>query len=57
MWDERQIGRRHRIVAQLYGLDPGQFLVLAGGDRPLPSPAHIERHQQMEIRIGMAGER
>ena len=30
--------------------------MLTGRDEPVPSPAEIERHQQVEILVGVAGE-
>src|SRR3954464_8213341 len=48
MGDQRNVRRRHRIGAQSHRPDPRDPLAFAGPDLPLPAPAHIERHQQME---------
>src|SRR5262249_57684097 len=57
MWDERLVGRRHGIVAQAIGPDPGQPRMLARRDSSAPAPAQIERHQQVEVGIGVARKR
>src|SRR5258708_15065130 len=56
MGDERLVGRRHRVIAQSIAAHPCQVLAFQGRHRSLPTSAYIERHQQMEIRIGVAGE-
>src|SRR5690349_22645029 len=57
--DQRLVGRRHLVVAKLVRSDPGELLSLLGLNDALPAPANIERHQEMEVRIGVArkGER
>src|SRR6266566_2771714 len=57
--DQRYVGLRHLVVAQTVRPYPGQLLSLLRDDRPLPAPAHIERHQQVKVRIAVArkGER
>jgi hypothetical protein len=52
--DQRLVGRRHLVVAKLVRPDPGELLSLLGLNDALPAPANIERHQEMEIRIGVA---
>src|SRR5260370_33959605 len=56
MGDERLVGREHRVIAESIGAHPCQVLAFQGRHRSLPTSAYIERHQQMEIRIGVAGE-
>src|ERR1700729_3278878 len=56
MRDQRQIRRRHRIVAQLVHAYPGELLALARDRLAFPAPADIERHQEMKTLIGVAGE-
>src|SRR5260370_12086876 len=56
MGDERLVGRRHRVIAQSIAAHPCQVLAFQGRHRSLPTSAYIERHQQMEIRIRVAGE-
>src|SRR5882672_12855826 len=48
MRDQRDVGRRHRVVAQFAGADPGQLLALARDRGAFPAPADVERHQKME---------
>src|SRR5690348_7449658 len=48
MRKQRDIRRRHRVVAQLVGPDPGQVLSLARGDDAFPAPADVERHEKMK---------
>ena len=47
---------RHRVVAQGAGGHPLQLLALARTDEALPFAAHVKRHQQVEVVIGVAGE-
>src|SRR2546430_1118815 len=56
MRDQRDIRRRHWVVAQFARAHPRQLLALARDDRALPAPADVERHQQMEGLIGVARE-
>src|ERR1700730_13870527 len=53
---QRHVGGRHLIVPQTVWSDPGKFLSLPGGHDALPSPAYIERHEKMKVRISVAGE-
>src|SRR5690349_10639172 len=59
MRDQRNIRRRHRVVAELVGADPGEVLAFARRDLPFPAPADIERHQQMKrfVAVARKGER
>jgi hypothetical protein len=57
MRDQRLVGRRHRVAAQSVRPHPGDSLALQRRCGTLPTPADVERHQQMEIGIGVAGER
>src|SRR5271154_4769742 len=52
--DQRDIGLRHRIFAQPVRPRPGELLSLPGHYRSFPAPAHIERHQQVKLRIAVA---
>src|SRR6266702_6768527 len=54
MRDQRNVRRRHRVVAELVGADPGEGLAFARRDRTLPAPADVERHQEMESFVGVA---
>ena len=54
MRDQRDVRRRHRVVAQFIGADPGQLLYLARDDIAFPAAADVERHQEMESLIGVA---
>jgi SAM-dependent methyltransferase len=56
MRDQRDIRSRHRIVAQLVRPHPGEVLAFPRDREAFPAPADIERHQQVEVLIGMAGE-
>src|SRR5690348_11556248 len=56
MRDRRDIRRRHRVVAQFVGADPGEVLALARHNEAFPTPANVKRHQQMKCLIGMARE-
>src|SRR5690348_5031523 len=55
MRNQRNVRWRHRVVAQFVGTDPGQLLAFARDRKTLPAPADVERHQQMERVIGVAG--
>src|SRR5260370_41561056 len=56
---QRHVGGRHIVIAQTVGSDPGEFLSFLRDHGALPAPAHIERHEQMEVGVSMArkGER
>src|SRR4051812_797940 len=56
MGNQRHVGRRHRILLETVGPYPGEPLAFPGRHGALPAAAHIERHQQVEIRIAVAGE-
>src|SRR5215470_19191844 len=56
MRDQRQVGWRHRIVAQLVRTDPGEPLIFLRRDYSLPAPTDIERHQQVKISVSMTRE-
>src|SRR6266581_7281977 len=56
MCDQRLVRRRHLVLAEPVGPYPGQPLPFLSRDRPLPAPANEQRHQEMEIRIGVARE-
>ena len=53
---QRPVRRRHRIPRQLPNRRPFQCRVLARPRHALPLAAGKERHQQVEIGVGMAGE-
>ena len=55
MRDERLVGRWHGIVAELQRFHPLQLLPFKRSHHTLPPPAHIERHEQMKLLIGVAG--
>src|SRR5262249_39407820 len=55
--DQRLVGRRHRIFAHLARPRPGELLAFARRDDPVPAAADVERHDDVKLRIGMAGER
>src|SRR5215813_10844298 len=55
--DQRLVRRRHRIFAQLPRPDPSHALAFARRDDPVPAAADVERHDDVKLRIGMAGER
>jgi len=54
--NQRNVGRRHRIFAQFVGADPGELLSFARDHIAVPTAADVERHQQVEIVVSMAGE-
>src|SRR5262249_50605366 len=54
--DERQVGGRHRILLEPVRPHPGEPLALQRGRDPVPPPTYIERHQQVEVRVGVARE-
>lgn len=54
--DERRIGRRHRISAQILGENPFQLLVFPRNNKTLPAAANIKRHEKMELFIREARE-
>src|SRR5690348_10976157 len=56
MRDQRLIRRRHLVVPEPVRPDPGEPLPLVGGDDPLPAPADVERHQEMEVVVAVACE-
>src|SRR5262245_45076343 len=56
MRHQRDIRRRHRIGTQTLRPYPRDPLAFTWPDFPLPAPAHIEWHQQMERRISVTGE-
>src|SRR5262245_53224493 len=53
---ERRICRRHVVEVERVGLHPEKLLSLTRRDRALPAPAEIDRHEQVEIGIGVACE-
>ena len=54
--DQRQVRRRHLVVAQARGPHPGQITALHRARRAFPFAADIDQHQKVEVVIGMAGE-
>src|SRR5262249_15651380 len=56
MRDQRQVGGGHGVVAQLVRLDPLELLAFGRRAHPLPAPAHVERHQQVKVLVGVARE-
>src|SRR5580704_13086862 len=56
MRDQRHVRRRHWVFPQPVRFYPGELLSLGGGDLSFPAPADIERHQEMEVGIGVACE-
>ena len=56
MGHQRLVGGRHRVVPQAVWAHPRQLLAFQRRHRSLPTPADVERHQKMEIRIAVAGE-
>src|SRR5712691_12544371 len=54
--DQRLVRGRHRIVLQPRRTYPGDFLRFLRFHHPLPAPADIERHQEMEFLVGMTRE-
>src|SRR4030081_3628504 len=56
MRDQRHVGGRQRILLEPVGPDPGEPLAFPGRHGALPTPAHIERHQQVEFRIAVTRE-
>src|SRR5712671_7149047 len=55
MRDQGNVCRRHRVVAQLVGADPGELLPLPRDHLAVPAPADVERHQKMKIIVSVAG--
>src|SRR6516162_9802617 len=56
MRDQRDVGWRHGIAAQLVGADPGEGLAFASRYHAFPAPADVERHQQVERLVSVACE-
>ena len=56
MRDQRLVRRRHRVVPKLVRPHPGEPAWPFARHLSLPAPADIERHQQMEVGIGVARE-
>src|SRR3982074_1132538 len=54
MGSHGSVGGGHRILLEPVGPDPGEPLAFPGRHGALPTPAHIERHQQVEFRINVA---
>ena len=54
--DQRRVGRRHRVAAQVLGPHPFQRLAVERLHEALPSAADIERHQQVEVVVSVARE-
>src|ERR1700733_7980587 len=54
--DQRFLGRRPLVVTQPLRSHPRQVLALPGRCDSLPTPARIERHEKMKIRITVARE-
>src|SRR5205823_1873185 len=57
MRDQGLVGGRHGILPQLSRLHPREPLALARRDDPVPASAHVERHQDVKLRIHVARER
>src|ERR1700688_4488367 len=57
MRNQRNVSRRHRVVAQLVGADPGEVLALARDHLAVPATADVKRHQQMKRLVSMARKR
>src|SRR5437588_8273058 len=55
--DQRDVGRRHRIVLQPVRPHPGEVLALLRPHESAPSSADIEWHHKMEIRITVTRKR
>lgn len=53
---QRHVGGRHLVVPQTVWSDPSKFLSLPGGHDTLPTPAHIQWHEKMKVRISVACE-
>src|SRR5436309_9223116 len=53
---QRYVRRRHRVLTQPVRPHPGKSLAFFRGHRSVPSPAHIKRHDEVKIRIGVARE-
>jgi len=54
MRDQRFVGRRHRIVAQLGRPRPFELLSFPRLDEPFQRRQNVERHEQVEVGVGMA---
>ena len=54
MSNQRYVCRRHFVLSQLVRLYPGEFLTLGGDDCTFPTPADIQRHQKMKVRVAVA---
>ena len=54
--DQRQVGGRHRVIAQAGRACPVEALTLSRGGNPAPLAAGEQRHEQVEVVIGVAGE-
>ena len=55
--DQRHVGGRHRVVLELGRPHPGQLLALRSASTwPSQRRQTIERHQQMELLVGVRGE-
>jgi len=56
MRDQRNIRRRHRVVAQFVGADPGEFLALARDSPRRPSAGRCKAGiSRWEIIVGVTG--
>ena len=55
-WDQRQVCRGHWVVAQVFRADPRKALTFLAARDSLPFSAGKQRHEQVKIRVGVAGE-
>src|SRR5271166_5871824 len=56
MGDQRRVRRRHRVASQVLRARPFQRLAVEWPHKTLPPPADIERHQEVEVFVGVARE-
>src|SRR5271154_7608354 len=56
MRDQRRVRRRHRVAAQVLWPHPLQRLPVKRLNEAFPPAADIERHQEVEVVVSVAGE-
>ena len=53
---QRRVRRRHGVVEQAHGANPGEFGVFAGLHEAVPTADQVERHQEVTAGVGGARE-
>ena len=54
--DQGYVGGRHFVLSQRVRPHPGELLTFGGDDGAFPTPADIQRHEKMKVRVAVARE-